>query len=117
MRTISPLLRKSRARRAIASWRKAAVPARCNPMSSCTACRTPILSTPPSPTQNLESQAASTGPTVALGRSEEHTSELQSLMRISYAVFCLKNKTKTTDHQLNATSSDHKRHHIKQLQR
>src|SRR3546814_7815453 len=33
------------------------------------------------------------------GRSEEHTSELQSLMRISYAVFCLKKKTKTTSHQ------------------
>src|SRR3546814_6277164 len=31
----------------------------------------------------------------ALGRSEEHTSELQSLMRISYAVFCLKKKTST----------------------
>src|SRR3546814_9814499 len=30
------------------------------------------------------------------GRSEEHTSELQSLMRISYAVFCLKKKNKTT---------------------
>src|SRR3546814_3203175 len=30
-----------------------------------------------------------------LFRSEEHTSELQSLMRISYAVFCLKKKTKT----------------------
>src|SRR3546814_3984366 len=29
---------------------------------------------------------------VASGRSEEHTSELQSLMRISYAVFCLKKK-------------------------
>src|SRR3546814_5660782 len=29
-------------------------------------------------------------------RSEEHTSELQSLMRISYAVFCLKKKKKTT---------------------
>src|SRR3546814_4453324 len=29
-------------------------------------------------------------------RSEEHTSELQSLMRISYAVSCLKKKTKTT---------------------
>src|SRR3546814_3743447 len=29
----------------------------------------------------------------ACGRSEEHTSELQSLMRISYAVFCLKKKT------------------------
>src|SRR3546814_6624695 len=28
-------------------------------------------------------------------RSEEHTSELQSLMRISYAVFCLKQKNKT----------------------
>src|SRR3546814_1359823 len=47
-------------------------------------------------------------------RSEEHTSELQSLMRISYAVFCLKKKTKDTKnttvytkpiftkHQLNA---------------
>src|SRR3546814_4338229 len=34
---------------------------------------------------------------MALGkRSEEHTSELQSLMRISYAVFCLKKKTKKT---------------------
>src|SRR3546814_3144601 len=31
-----------------------------------------------------------------LVRSEEHTSELQSLMRISYAVFCLKKKTTTT---------------------
>src|SRR3546814_5918597 len=30
-----------------------------------------------------------------LARSEEHTSELQSLMRISYAVFCLKKKKKT----------------------
>src|SRR3546814_8059806 len=32
----------------------------------------------------------------APSRSEEHTSELQSLMRISYAVFCLKKKKKTT---------------------
>src|SRR3546814_4344459 len=31
-------------------------------------------------------------------RSEEHTSELQSLMRISYAVFCLKNKTHNQHH-------------------
>src|SRR3546814_9205279 len=31
---------------------------------------------------------------IDLQRSEEHTSELQSLMRISYAVFCLKKKTK-----------------------
>src|SRR3546814_8924389 len=32
-------------------------------------------------------------PAVDVQRSEEHTSELQSLMRISYAVFCLKKKT------------------------
>src|SRR3546814_7271388 len=32
---------------------------------------------------------------MAIERSEEHTSELQSLMRISYAVFCLKKKTTT----------------------
>src|SRR3546814_5924386 len=32
-------------------------------------------------------------------RSEEHTSELQSLMRISYAVFCLKKKNPTLQHQ------------------
>src|SRR3546814_10545939 len=35
-----------------------------------------------------------------LGRSEEHTSELQSLMRISYAVFCLKKKTTNQAEQL-----------------
>src|SRR3546814_4927529 len=33
-----------------------------------------------------------TGPPLRRSRSEEHTSELQSLMRISYAVFCLKKK-------------------------
>src|SRR3546814_9956092 len=33
------------------------------------------------------------------GRSEEHTSELQSLMRISYAVFCLKKKKKKSRYQ------------------
>src|SRR3546814_8681469 len=33
-------------------------------------------------------------PQLRLERSEEHTSELQSLMRISYAVFCLKQKNK-----------------------
>src|SRR3546814_1920847 len=40
-------------------------------------------------------QVGVTSPTC---RSEEHTSELQSLMRISYAVFCLKKKIKTTHH-------------------
>src|SRR3546814_3126161 len=36
-------------------------------------------------------------------RSEEHTSELQSLMRISYAVFCLKKKKKTNKLDKNIT--------------
>src|SRR3546814_7521319 len=39
-------------------------------------------------------------------RSEEHTSELQSLMRISYAVFCLKKK-KTTKHKNNHLPTQH----------
>src|SRR3546814_9241325 len=42
-----------------------------------------------------------------LGRSEEHTSELQSLMRISYAVFCLKKKkisySRSTCYSINCT--------------
>src|SRR3546814_4903594 len=38
-------------------------------------------------------------------RSEEHTSELQSLMRISYAVFCLKKKTPTQTTQYRHNSS------------
>src|SRR3546814_3692960 len=40
------------------------------------------------------------------GRSEEHTSELQSLMRISYAVFCLKkNKKNNEQHTINTLNS------------
>src|SRR3546814_4132606 len=50
-------------------------------------------------------------------RSEEHTSELQSLMRISYAVFCLKKKNKksTTQHILHishTTKLNHKYEHV-----
>src|SRR3546814_8389690 len=37
------------------------------------------------------------------GRSEEHTSELQSLMRISYAVFCLKKKTQKEESRVDGT--------------
>src|SRR3546814_6278247 len=40
------------------------------------------------------------GTTSRTRRSEEHTSELQSLMRISYAVFCLKKKTKRKTSEL-----------------
>src|SRR3546814_3468101 len=45
-------------------------------------------------------------------RSEEHTSELQSLMRISYAVFCLKKKTQ---HQTRATTQDTSDEHVRNL--
>src|SRR3546814_2882421 len=48
-------------------------------------------------------------------RSEEHTSELQSLMRISYAVFCLKKKNQTQinpEHTI-ANSINHTLHYIK----
>src|SRR3546814_9680964 len=51
--------------------------------------------------QRAEADSASarrTSSRLTSGRSEEHTSELQSLMRISYAVFCLKKKKiHTTD--------------------
>src|SRR3546814_9519079 len=46
-------------------------------------------------------------------RSEEHTSELQSLMRISYAVFCLKNKNKVnTEYKI--THNVHIKYHDEQ---
>src|SRR3546814_5711467 len=50
-------------------------------------------------------------------RSEEHTSELQSLMRISYAVFCLKKKIHTTIQRSKWTSklSPHAYHSLIQL--
>src|SRR3546814_8455674 len=44
----------------------------------------------------------------AVARSEEHTSELQSLMRISYAVFCLKKKkTMRIHNSVQATTRNH----------
>src|SRR3546814_10077329 len=51
---------------------------------------------PPPPHTPTPSRPTRTRPMTLLlhRRSEEHTSELQSLMRISYAVFCLKKKTK-----------------------
>src|SRR3546814_1618192 len=45
------------------------------------------------------------------GRSEEHTSELQSLMRISYAVFCLKKKKKRTIYNLLLLLAHYKERH------
>src|SRR3546814_5632049 len=56
------------------------------------------------------------GPSTRIAiRSEEHTSELQSLMRISYAVFCLKKKRKhqqTTNYRDNLTTVTNRIHKI-----
>src|SRR3546814_8610875 len=51
-----------------------------------------------------------------LHRSEEHTSELQSLMRISYAVFCLKKKKKQTTKKQHTTTriNTNTKHHLTQ---
>src|SRR3546814_3052366 len=46
----------------------------------------------------------------ALLRSEEHTSELQSLMRISYAVFCLKKKNTYINNEINGDLSKYNRY-------
>src|SRR3546814_6103454 len=57
-------------------------------------------------------------PIASRPRSEEHTSELQSLMRISYAVFCLKKKKKQTNNNKKNIHGrqkiDHKKVYIKQ---
>src|SRR3546814_10269807 len=62
-----------------------------------------LLRIPESLLPEVKDSDADFGSTEA--RSEEHTSELQSLMRISYAVFCLKKKT-TTAHTVLTTSTD-----------
>src|SRR3546814_3703208 len=53
------------------------------------------LHQPPRNAIGLRARGRLVAGAVRLERSEEHTSELQSLMRISYAVFCLKKKTNT----------------------
>src|SRR3546814_7907681 len=57
----------------------------------------------------------SSPPQIVLHRSEEHTSELQSLMRISYAVFCLKKKKKNKPNKITTTYINQKKklHHNK----
>src|SRR3546814_9104846 len=61
------------------------------PEQPCASVRRPLLSPPPGQEREAPEIA---GHDVRSFRSEEHTSELQSLMRISYAVFCLKKKKK-----------------------
>src|SRR3546814_1284393 len=52
---------------------------------------------------------------IAQARSEEHTSELQSLMRISYAVFCLKKKRQTIKEKRYTTQGKHITNHTKKI--
>src|SRR3546814_10850774 len=59
---------------------------------------------------SCRSSTAPVASTCTLSRSEEHTSELQSLMRISYAVFCLKKKKKN-----NSTKNSNCPKHVKQI--
>src|SRR3546814_1060355 len=61
--------------------------------------------------REVERWAPLSAPIVALAahrRSEEHTSELQSLMRISYAVFCLKKKKIITNKHKNDENAERK---------
>src|SRR3546814_977556 len=53
--------------------------------------------------RNLRNPVSARTTPATLLRSEEHTSELQSLMRISYAVFCLKKKTNKTHNDIKYT--------------
>src|SRR3546814_3096167 len=52
-------------------------------------------------------------PAASFARSEEHTSELQSLMRISYAVFCLKKKKNTNRPPSSTPKSTNSRQHAR----
>src|SRR3546814_1910758 len=98
------------------------------PLATATMERMPGIMVPPGPVEGFEwpwgRWAAGSAPppwppvpwgarsavSTAVTRSEEHTSELQSLMRISYAVFCLKKKKKrkynneTRDIEINTTT-------------
>src|SRR3546814_1682795 len=65
--------------------------------------------TPPQPEGTADRHGRRRPALQSQERSEEHTSELQSLMRISYAVFCLKKKTNI----LQETNVSHQAHHSK----
>src|SRR3546814_8001881 len=68
-------------------------------------CSTAVRTSPPAqkprPSPWSTITASTAGSVRHSSRSEEHTSELQSLMRISYAVFCLKKKKTTQSKQHN----------------
>src|SRR3546814_3401718 len=73
---------------------------RCSQKFCSSACfsrrRRAASATIPTPSLSSTRRISLCRPITSTSRSEEHTSELQSLMRISYAVFCLKKKKKKT---------------------
>src|SRR3546814_3429719 len=82
---------RNRLRQRRRSWPNGAVPHRWDgpPQVPAACCARQPRGCQPAPQNGTQQQEAR-----RKARSEEHTSELQSLMRISYAVFCLKKKTK-----------------------
>src|SRR3546814_9114211 len=75
------------------------------PCCTAVASSLPVIRKPPSPMKPTTGRSGWR----SAARSEEHTSELQSLMRISYAVFCLQKKNTKLHTQLQATNKPH--HH------
>src|SRR3546814_2920925 len=80
--------------------------------SPCLMSPMPVLSS--SPVATVNSKLSARGPCapvqariiqISERRSEEHTSELQSLMRISYAVFCLKKKNENIHHLIETSKT------------
>src|SRR3546814_8689333 len=69
-------------------------------VSSITRCPAKPMTAPGSASEISPSIAKEAETPPVVGRSEEHTSELQSLMRISYAVFCLKKKKTNKKHHI-----------------
>src|SRR3546814_4391863 len=68
----------------------------------------------PAPTASASRASCASPPGCWRRRSEEHTSELQSLMRISYAVFCLKKKHKNKEPSNSANHDTTARTHHKE---
>src|SRR3546814_4335176 len=84
------------------------------PPRATSAARCRGITTTPSPSPTMMSPGITAAPPQPIGtRSEEHTSELQSLMRISYAVFCLKKKNeRRARHSLESGTSTLYNEHI-----
>src|SRR3546814_6459690 len=81
-------------------WRRCPAPCRARPGISQSAIGGLCYWTSPSYGNGTDSEAPVAGPSP---RSEEHTSELQALMRISYAVCCLYKKTSTKQYSFSPT--------------